>query len=287
MSLVIKKVSTKNIIVKSNLIPEGFSANPYIGCTHACKYCYASYMKNFTNHDESWGEFIDIKLWESIPNKHRYTGKEIVIGTATDPYLPQEAIYKRTLKLLEELKATKAKIILITKSTLILRDIEPIGNIPNIQILFSINSLDENFQNKIDRAPKVHERLEVMREFHDRGIKTLCLIAPVFPKITQPFEIIDAIKDRCSGILIDKLKLRGESRDRILEFIRCEYPQHFALYCDIFLRNIDTFWESLARDLLNFSHTKDFPLEIEIQYKKREKPLKKELNLFDFISQRH
>ena len=51
------EVETKNIMTKSSLPVGGYSVNPYVGCTHACKYCYASFMKRFTNHSEEWGVF--------------------------------------------------------------------------------------------------------------------------------------------------------------------------------------------------------------------------------------
>jgi len=61
MSLVIKEIDVKSVMTKSNLPVSDFSVNPYVGCTHACKYCYASFMKRFTNHPEPWGEFVDVK----------------------------------------------------------------------------------------------------------------------------------------------------------------------------------------------------------------------------------
>ena len=59
--ILIRDVETKNIMTKSNLPVGGYSVNPYVGCTHACKYCYASFMKRFTGHTEEWGTFLDIK----------------------------------------------------------------------------------------------------------------------------------------------------------------------------------------------------------------------------------
>ena len=55
--LIIKQIETKNVLTKSNLPVSDYSVNPYVGCTHACKYCYASFMKRFTNHTEPWGDF--------------------------------------------------------------------------------------------------------------------------------------------------------------------------------------------------------------------------------------
>ena len=59
--ILIQDVETKNIMTKSTLPVGGYSVNPYVGCTHGCKYCYASFMKRFTGHTEPWGTFLDVK----------------------------------------------------------------------------------------------------------------------------------------------------------------------------------------------------------------------------------
>ena len=61
--ILIRDVETKNIMTKSTLPVGGYSVNPYVGCTHGCKYCYASFMKRFTGHTEPWGTFLDVKHW--------------------------------------------------------------------------------------------------------------------------------------------------------------------------------------------------------------------------------
>ena len=66
--LITNQVKVKSILSKSNLPVCEYSVNPYVGCTHSCKYCYASFMKRFTGHTEPWGEFIDIKYWSDINN---------------------------------------------------------------------------------------------------------------------------------------------------------------------------------------------------------------------------
>ena len=59
--ILIREVETKNIMTKSSLPVGGYSVNPYVGCTHACKYGYSSFMKRFTGHKEEWGTFLDVK----------------------------------------------------------------------------------------------------------------------------------------------------------------------------------------------------------------------------------
>lgn len=71
-SILIQDVETKNIMTKSALPVGGYSVNPYVGCTHGCKYCYASFMKRFTGHTEPWGTFLDpdlVPLYDAIYNK--------------------------------------------------------------------------------------------------------------------------------------------------------------------------------------------------------------------------
>jgi len=89
----IREIRVKSIIVKSNL-PEGdFVINPYIGCQHACIYCYARFMKRFTGHKEPWGKFVGVKINapELIPeNTDKFKDKWITIGSVCDPYQPIE-----------------------------------------------------------------------------------------------------------------------------------------------------------------------------------------------------
>lgn len=146
--MIIKEIETKNVITKSNLPVCEYSVNPYVGCTHACKYCYASFMKRFTNHPEPWGEFLDVKHWDKIKNPKKYAGKELFIGSVTDPYNPQEEIYGRTRALLTELQGSGAKLSIATKSDLILRDLDLIKTFPDARVSWSINTLDEAFKGR-------------------------------------------------------------------------------------------------------------------------------------------
>lgn len=57
----INDIEVKSVLTKSNLPVADYSVNPYTGCAHGCKYCYASFMKRFTHHPEPWGRFVDVK----------------------------------------------------------------------------------------------------------------------------------------------------------------------------------------------------------------------------------
>ena len=121
--ILIREVETKNIMTKSSLPVGGYSVNPYVGCTHACKYCYASFMKRFTGHTEEWGTFLDVKHWPEIKNPKKYAGQRVVIGSVTDGYNPQEEQFRNTRKLLEQLIGSDADILICTKSDIQLQNL--------------------------------------------------------------------------------------------------------------------------------------------------------------------
>ena len=146
--MVIKEIEVKDVMTKTNLPVSDFAVNPYVGCTHACKYCYASFMKRFTNHPEPWGEFIDVKSWPEINKPGKYVGKEAFFCSVTDPYQPVEKKYGRTHALLEQLLPTGISISISTKSDLILRDLDLIKQFPSAHVSWSINTLDENFEKR-------------------------------------------------------------------------------------------------------------------------------------------
>ena len=258
--IIINKVGTKTILTKSNLPISDYSVNPYIGCTHACKYCYASLMKRFTGHTEDWGRFLDVKYWDEIKNPQKYDNKEFFVGSVTDPYNPQEEIYMRTRALLEQLQGSKAKITIQTKSDLVLRDIELIKSLPSARVGISINTLDETFKDDMDKAVSIERRLAAMKFFHDAGVRTACFISPIFPGITDVKAIIERAKKQCNLIWLENLNLRGSYKAVIMNYIKEKYPALLPLYQDIYNRGNRSYWEILDAEL------KEYAAEIGLDY---------------------
>lgn len=260
MEMRIKEIKVKNVITKSNLPVCEYSVNPYVGCTHACKYCYASFMKRFTNHPEPWGEFIDVKYWDTIKNLKKYEGKELFIGSVIDPYNPQEELYGRTRALLTELQGSGAKLSIATKSDLILRDLDLIKTFPDARVSWSINTLDEAFKDDMDKAVSIKRRLAAMKAFHQAGVRTTCFISPIFPGITDVKAIMERAKEQCSLIWLENLNLRGSYKAVIMEYIKENYPALLPLYQDIYNRNDRSYWERLDAEL------KEYASEIALDY---------------------
>lgn len=250
--LTIKEIQVKSVMTKSNLPVADYSVNPYVGCQHACKYCYASFMKRFTGHTEEWGSFVDIKYWDEIKNPHKYDGKELFIGSVTDPYQPLEIKYKRTRKLLEELQGSNCKISIATKSDLVLRDLDLLKNFKDVRVSFSINTLDEKFRKDMDTSVSIERKIEAMKKLHEAGIRTTCFISPIFPGITDCKAIIKRCEGICNLVWLENLNLRGDYKPVILNYIKEKHPELVSLYDDIYHKNKRDYWFKLNDELRDF-----------------------------------
>ncbi len=258
--MTIREIPVKYVITKSNLPVCDYSLNPYVGCGHGCKYCYACFMKRFTGHAEPWGEFIDVKYWKPITQPEKYAGEEIFIGSVTDPYQPCEEKYKRTRAVLEQLQGSGAKLSIATKSDLILRDLDLIKNFKDVRVSWSVNTLDEGFRSDMDGAVSIERRFAAMKAFHDAGVRTTCFISPIFPQITDAKAIIERVKDRCNLIWLENLNLRGTFKPQIMEYISEKYPRLVPLYREIYAYGNRAYWEWLDGEL------RDFTRQIGLEY---------------------
>ena len=266
-NILFRDIETKNIMTKSTLPVGGYSVNPYVGCTHGCKYCYASFMKRFTGHTEPWGTFLDVKHWPIIKNPQKYKGQRVVIGSVTDGYLPQEAQFRNTRKLLEQLKNSGAELLICTKSDLVLRDLDLLKEMGKVTVSWSINTLEEAFQADMDNAVSVERRLDAMKQVYDAGIRTVCFISPVFPGITDFEAIFHRVKEQCDLVWLENLNLRGAFKQEILDYIKSKYPQLAPLYHAIYTEGDRSYFRDLEERARQLAEENDCPfVDNELPY---------------------
>ena len=246
-SILIREVETKNIMIKSTLPVGGYSVNPYVGCTHGCKYCYASFMKRFTGHTEQWGTFLDVKRWPAIKNPWKYRGQRVVIGSVTDGYNPQEEQFGNTRRILEQLKGSGAEILICTKSDLVVRDLELLKTMGKVTVSWSINTLDEQFRADMDQAVSIERRLSAMKKVYDAGIRTVCFISPVFPGITDFEAIFERVRNQCDLVWLENLNLRGGFKKDIMDYIQEKYPDLVSLYDAIYNKKDRSYFQMLEQ----------------------------------------
>lgn len=259
---IIREIDVQSVMTKSSLPVGGYSVNPYVGCPHACRYCYASFMKRFTGHTEAWGTFLDVKKWKPITNPHKYDGQRIVIGSVTDGYNPFEEFYGRTRLLLEQLRGTNAEIMICTKSDLVLRDLDLLKQFPKVTVSWSVNTLDENFRADMDHAVSIERRLAAMKQVYEAGIRTVCFVSPIFPGITDVPAIIERVKTFTDLIWLENLNLRGQFKTDIMTYIREKYPQKYPLYEAIYNRKEMGYWQALEQEIAAYAAQNQYPYRI-------------------------
>ena len=265
--ILIRDIQTKNIMTKSSLPVGGYSVNPYVGCIHGCKYCYASFMKRFTGHTEPWGTFLDVKHWPEIKNPQKYRGQRVVIGSVTDGYLPQEEQFQNTRRLLEQLRGSGAEILICTKSDLVVRDLDLLKQLGKVTVSWSINTLDEAFRQDMDRAVSIARRLAAMKTVYDAGIRTVCFISPVFPGITDFAAIFHRVKDQCDLVWLENLNLRGGFKQDILDYMQEKHPDLVPLYRAIYQKGDRSYFRALEKQAAQLAAENDCPfVDNELPY---------------------
>lgn len=270
-SILIREVETKNIMTKSTLPVGGYSVNPYVGCTHGCKYCYASFMKQFTGHTEQWGTFLDVKRWPAIKNPWKYRGQRVVIGSVTDGYNPQEEQFGNTRRILEQLKGSGAEILICTKSDLVVRDLELLKTMGKVTVSWSINTLDEQFRADMDQAVSIERRLAAMKKVYDAGIRTVCFISPVFPGITDFEAIFERVRNQCDLVWLENLNLRGGFKKDIMDYIQEKYPDLVPLYDAIYNKKDRSYFQMLEKKAKQLARNNNCPFaDNELPYGRAE-----------------
>lgn len=209
MNIIEKEIEVKDYLTKSNLPASDYVINPYVGCPHGCKYCYASFMKRFTGHKEEWGTFIDVKRCTKPISKKKLKGKTVFLASVTDCYNPYEEKNCITQRILKQLLDVECTVSISTKSSLILRDVELLKQFKDISVAMSINTLDKSFKNDMDNASGIEARMNTLKVLHENGIHTVLFMSPIFPTITEYKEIIEKSKLFVDEYWFENLNLRG------------------------------------------------------------------------------
>ena len=202
--MVVNEIQAKAILSVSQVYD--YALNPYTGCTHACSYCYARFMKRFSGHKEPWGEFVDVKinapdlLERELKRKKRGT---VWVSGVCDPYQPVEARYKLTRQCLELLVQEQWPVRVQTRSPLVTRDIDILQRGDDVEAGLSITTADDEMRALFEpRAPSIQARLDALDKLHRAGIRTFAMIAPMLPGAEGLAELLAG---RADYILIDRM----------------------------------------------------------------------------------
>ena len=210
----VQEIYSKSILSPSKVYD--YVINPYVGCQHACSYCYARFMKRFTGHREPWGDFVDIKInAPDLLNKEIRKKKKgtVWISGVCDPYQPLEAKYGLTRKCLDILVQNDWPAVVQTRSPLVLRDMDIFKKSKDIEVGLSITTADDEIRKIFEpNAPSIMERLRAVETLHQNGIRTYVMIAPMLPEAEN---LTAMLAGKVDYIIIDRMNYHHA--DRIYE----------------------------------------------------------------------
>ena len=202
--------SALNRVAKGGPLPYAWTINPYRGCAHECHYCFArayhSYLDLGIGEDFARRIVVKTNVAEVLRHElgaRRWQGEPVAMGTATDPYQPCEGRYRLTRKVLRALIEFHTPLSMLTKSTLIVRDIDLIselGSTAGATIAMSVGSLDESVRRLVEPGtPPVRSRLSALSRVASAGIPTGVLVAPILPYLTDAQATLDELVESCAA----------------------------------------------------------------------------------------
>jgi DNA repair photolyase len=235
------RIEPARTIITTNDSPDiGFdrSINPYRGCEHGCIYCYARPTHCYLGH--SAGLDFESKLYaktnaaelltRELANP-RYQPKLIALGTNTDPYQPIEREHRITRSILEVLERARHPVGIVTKSSLITRDLDILSRMAKLGLVkaaLSVTTLERRIARRMEpRAPTPGKRLEAIRALTEAGVPTAVMVAPVIPGLndSEIERILEAAHEagaRQAGYVMLRLPL--EIKTLFREWLATEFP---------------------------------------------------------------
>lgn len=265
--MIVGEVNTKTYLSKSKLPGVDYTINPYVGCPHKCVYCYAEYMKKFTAHPEPWGEFLDVRRCPVPLRPYMLFHTHVMLSSVTDAYNPYEKDFRLTRKLIEQLVFCQAHVRVLTKSPLIVRDMDLFKKLPSFEGALSFSSSQESFRQLAEPgAGTVEEKINALKTLKENGLSTAVVIAPIFPKITDWKEIIRLTRPYTDRYHFDALNMRPAYQKRVMQFIARNFPDALPLYASIYEKEDISYWRHLQQKINDFCTQNNIPGQADFKH---------------------
>jgi DNA repair photolyase len=227
-------------------MPFRWSLNPYRGCSHSCHHCYARATHTYygLNAGDDFSSRIMVKTnFAEVLRRElarpSWSGDPVSIGTATDPYQPCEGRYRLTRAAVEALAERANPLSVVTKSTLILRDLDVLAALvrdAEVAVHFTITTLDPVIWRAVEPGtPPPWQRLAVMRRLVEAGVPCGVFLAPILPGITDSEDSIEAVvsgarEHGARHVWASPLRLVPLVKEHYLGFVREAYPDLLPRY---------------------------------------------------------
>jgi DNA repair photolyase len=224
----------------------GWSLNPYMGCAHRCTFCYVRAFERRADRpsDDRYGRSIRVKVnvadvLRAELARPSWRAETVAIGAATDPYQPAEGRYKLTRACLEALRDAANPFSLITRSPMIVRDLDVLAEAARraqVGVVFSVPTLDEEIWRRTEPGtPPPNRRLEALAELVEAGIKAGVGMAPILPGISDAPEQLERVvraarEAGATSVWANLLYLKAGTREHFLDALARDWPEELDRY---------------------------------------------------------
>jgi DNA repair photolyase len=239
-----------NRVPDASRVPFRWTINPYRGCTHSCHYCFArafhAYLDLGIGEDFSSKIVVKTNVAEVLRRElasPRWTGETVAMGTATDPYQHCEGRYKLTRGVVSALADFANPLSILTKSTMIVRDLDVYRRLAEtapLTVSMSVGTLDEDVRRVVEPGtPPGRKRLEILSRFAEAGIRTGVLVAPILPGLTDDEEHLDEVLAACAQAGVGHaspiiLHVRASIREHFMPWLNGAYPWLYPRYVELY-----------------------------------------------------
>jgi DNA repair photolyase len=265
-----REITVKSALTRVRGMPWfSWSLNPYVGCERACVYCYARQYHALRGRDTGAGFDREIDVKMNFPAllrqelAHLRLRETVALGTATDPYQQCEGRYKITRRTLEALVDSPLPLAIVTKGTLIVRDIDLLVRLAkrtSVRVCFSVATVDADLARGSEpSAPPPFSRLEAMRRLRAADLDAGVIVAPILPGLSDTEDSLDAVaaaaRDHGAAFFHHRpLKLDPGVRPHYFTFLAEHFPvlmpataAHFADRVNPDWRYVDELEARVAR----------------------------------------
>lgn len=238
--MIIKK-EAKSIFTKTGLPGCDFVINQYVGCEHACLYCYAKFMSRWKGHGK-WGSWVEAKINAPQLVKDKHVEGEVFMSSVSDPYQPIEKELKLTRKVLENLDK-RMELGILTKSDLVLRDIDLFKKFKDIEVGLTINGFEGEVKKLFEpNAPNHKRRVKALQSLNRNRIKTYGFVSPIIPGLVDVKRVIKESKGFVGYFWFEVLNLRASGKE-FIGLLREKFPKSHEVMTDK-----EKFWQ-FVKDL--------------------------------------
>jgi DNA repair photolyase len=248
----VRAKSVLNQVPGASTMPFRWTVNPYRGCSHACRYCFArnshTYLDLDAGHDFDTQVVVKINAAEVLAaalRSPRWRREHVAMGTNTDPYQRAEGRYRLMPGIIEALAGSGTPFSILTKGTMLGRDLsllaEAATRVP-VGIGVSLALLDRDLQHRLEPGtPSPEARLDLVRRVRAAGLPCGVFVAPVLPWLTDSVEQLDELlaaiaSAGATGVTVIPLHLRPGAREWFTSWLQQEHPNLVAGYQRVYRR---------------------------------------------------